>query len=143
MNKYTIGLIIMILALLSLIGCGRDEKTDYSEYTFFTDIDWCRETEIDVEHICFSSDGSFSYYYGCGNPANDSDLCEGYTYDDETRTITLKYPKPNESIVTTIRIKDYDENSIELDFEGDIRIFTKENQAETGEQIQCSLWTEV
>ena len=51
----------------------------------------------------------------------------GYTYDDEARTITLKYPKPNESIVTTIRIKDYDENSIELDFEGDIRIFTKEN----------------
>lgn len=127
MKEYTIGLIIMLLALLSLIGCGRDEKTDYSEYTFFTDIDWCRETEIDVEHICFSSDGSFSYYYGCGNPANDSDLCEGYTYDDETRTITLKYPKPNESIVTTIRIKDYDENSIELDFEGDIRIFTKEN----------------
>ena len=85
MKRYTIGLIIMILALLSLIGCGRDEKTDYSEYTFFTDIDWCRETEIDVEHICFSSDGSFSYYSGCGNPANDSDLCEGYTYDDETR----------------------------------------------------------
>lgn len=53
MKKYTIGLIIMLLALLSLIGCGRDEKTDYSEYTFFTDIDWCRETEIDVEHICF------------------------------------------------------------------------------------------
>lgn len=127
MKKYTIGLIIMLLALLALIGCGRGEKTDYSEYTFFTDIDWCRETEIDVEHICFSSDGSFSYYYGCGNPANDSDLCEGYTYDDETRTITLKYPKPNESVVTTIRIKDYDENSIELDFEGDIRIFTKEN----------------
>ena len=126
MKKYTIGLIIMLLALLSLIGCGRDDKTDYSEYTFFTDIDWCRETEIDVEHICFSSDGSFSYYYGCGNPANDSDLCETYTYNNETKTINLNCYETTSSMIKTIKIIKYDENTLELDFDGDIRKFTKE-----------------
>ena len=125
MRKRIFLIFCWLFIIVLITGC-KNKSVDYSNYDF-VNVNWTRETEYDTEYLSFSPNGNFSYYCACGEPVNDSDLCEGYTYDDETRTITLKYPKPNESIVTTIRIKDYDENSIELDFEGDIRIFTKEN----------------
>jgi len=101
------------------------EEMNYSD-NGFADITWTRETEADIEYIRFSADGSFSYYCACGNPVNDSDLCEGYTYNDKTKTIKLDCVEKTESMVTTIIIKNYDENSIELDFNGDIRGFFKD-----------------
>lgn len=134
MNKKTrltiFAMTMLLVSCIMLKGCSGNndvinEETNNSENDFFTDIEWTRETEADTEYITFGSDGSFSYYCVCGNPVNDSDLCDGYTYDDTTKTIELICPETTESMVTTIVIKDYDENSMELDFDGEIRKFVK------------------
>lgn len=104
----------------------KQEKVDYSQYDFFSDISWTRETEADTEYIEFFSDGSFSYYCACGEPVNDSDLCEGYTYNDKTKTITLNCMEKTNSMVTTIVIKSCDENCLKLDFNGEVRKFVRE-----------------
>ena len=94
----------------------------------FMDVNWVRNGDADTETLCFSSDGSFHYSCACGNPVNDSDLCDGYTYDDSTQTVNLKCLEVTESMVTKIIIKSYDENSIVLDFDGQIRKFTREKE---------------
>ena len=83
---------------------------------------------IDIEGgrlIRFGADGKFTYYCACGNPVNNSDLCEGYTYDDSTKTISLNCIETTDEMVTTIKIVKCDENSLHLDFDGEIRIFEK------------------
>ena len=72
------------------------------------------------------SDGSFVYYCACGNSVNDSDLSEGYTYDDVTKTITVKYIETTEETVSTIIIEECNIESIKLNFDGEIREFFKE-----------------
>ncbi|MBR6689869.1 MAG: hypothetical protein IKL65_00880 [Bacilli bacterium] len=120
-------IIILLLVIPVLTGCGvsKQKKVDYSEYSF-SDTHWTRETEYDTEYITFYSDGFFSYYCACGNPVNDSDLCETYSYNDETKEIQLEcYEAPDETI-TTIKIVSYDENNLVLDFNGEIRKFIRE-----------------
>lgn len=129
MNKKYARKLLGLLAVLScllLMGCGeKKQATDYSEYGF-TDITWVRQTEADTEYLTFGSDGSFSYYCACGEPVNDSDLCEGYTYDDAAKTIDLDCPDTTEDMMTTIGLISCDEQQIELNFDGEIRIFTRE-----------------
>lgn len=124
---YLIALIFISTALF--MGCSDNKKTedqsvDYSKYSF-VNASWTREAEHDTETIRFAEDGSFSYSCGCGNPVNDSDLCEGYTYDDSTKTISLNCIEKTDEMVTTIKIIKCDENSLHLDFDGKIIIFTK------------------
>ena len=97
---------------------------DNVEYSLF-DISWTRDAEHDTETIRFNKDGSFGYSCGCGNPVNDSDLCEGYTYDEDTKTITLDCIETTDEMVTVIKVVKCDENSLHLDFDGDVRIFEK------------------
>lgn len=123
--------LILILGIL-LTGCGKNEKVkkevvEHTEYEF-ADITWTRTTEADTEYITFFSDGSFSYYCACGNPVDDSDLCEGYTYDDQTKKIKFDYSETTASTITTVAVKNCDANSLELDFDGEIRKFTKQEQ---------------
>ena len=119
MKKY-ISILSCVLALCVLFtGCQ-----NYSEYAF-TDIAWTREAGQDMETIRFGADGSFSYSCSCGNPVNDSDLCDGYSYDDETKMITLDCYEITDEMVTTIKLVKYDEKELHLDFNGEIRIFTK------------------
>jgi hypothetical protein len=89
----------------------------------FVNTSWTRDAEHDIETLRFGADGKFTYYCACGNPVNDSDLCEGYTYDDSTKTITLNCIETTDEMVTTIKIVKCDENSLQLDFNGEIRIF--------------------
>ena len=124
--------ILLITAILTvsvlLFGCSdsdNDKNIDYSEYSF-TDTLWTRKAEHDIETIRFGSDGSFVYYCACGNPVNDSDLNEGYTYDEATKTITVKYIETTEETVSTIRVEACDDESIKLNFDGEIREFVKE-----------------
>lgn len=130
MKKY-IGLIVLCFACVMLfIGCGKSEKkeevpVDYSEYSF-TNISWTRDAEQDIETIRFGADGTFTYYCSCGNPVNDSDLCEGYTYDDATKMITLDCLEETDEMVTEIKVVKWDENELQLDFDGEIRVFVKE-----------------
>lgn len=105
-----------------------EKKIDYSEYDYFVGTYWTRSTEADTEFLRFRGDGSFSYYCACGNPVNDSDLCETYTYDEKTKTIKINcYDKTNETI-SEIKIINYTEDSIELSFDGEIRKFVKEDE---------------
>ena len=120
---------MVLVSSLFMFGCGKhkqEENIDYSAYEF-TDVSWTRDAENDIEYIRFGADGSFSYYCACGNPVNDADVCEGYTYDDSTKTITLDCLEELDSMVTEIIIKNCDGNSLELDFAGEIRTFVKEN----------------
>ena len=122
-------IVSLMLVVLLLTGCSdKKEKTqenDYSEYSF-TDISWTREGGNDIETLKFKSDGSFSYYCSCGNPVNDSDLNQGYTYDDKTKTITVSYFEITEETICEIRIEACDGEYIKLNFDGEIREFVKE-----------------
>ena len=126
-------IIILVLAALLLTGCDstREEKQekDYSKYSF-TDVSWTRDAENDIETIVFKSNGRFVYYCSCGNPVNDSDLCENYTYNDKTKEITLDCFEETEETVTKIKVVKSTETILELDFNGEIRIFRKENDVE-------------
>lgn len=120
-------IIVLLLGILSLTGCGKgkQEKIDYSEYSF-TDVSWIRDSGYDTETIRFKSDGSFSYSCACGNPVNDSDICENYTYDAESKEIKLNCIEPSEQTITTIKLINYTDDKLELDFDGEIRTFEKE-----------------
>ena len=132
MKKYIALIISILLCSVLFVGCDSNDKTpdssdspvDYSEYAF-VDASWTREAEEDVETIRFGADGSFTYSCSCGNSVNDSDLCEGYTYDDATKTITLDCIETTDEMVTVIKIVKCDDNELQLDFDGEIRTFTK------------------
>lgn len=123
-------IIILVLVTLLLTGCEstKEEKQekDYSKYSF-TDVSWTRDAENDIETIVFKSNGRFVYYCSCGNPVNDSDLCENYTYNDKTKEITLDCFEETEETVTTIKVVKSTEITLELDFNGEIRKFEKAN----------------
>ena len=121
--------IIIILMLVGLFStsCGdrKEEQKDYSKFNF-SDISWTRDSGNDIETIRFSSDGKFTYYCSCGNPVNDSDLCESYTYNEETKEITLDCFEETEDTITTIKIVSSTDTTLELDFNGEIRKFEQE-----------------
>jgi len=123
------NIIILLLVALLLSGCGdtkqKKQEKDYSNY-LFTDVSWTRDAENDVETIIFKSDGRFTYYCSCGNPVNDSDLCESYTYNDDTKEISLACFEETEETITNIKIVNFTETTLELDFNGEIRKFEKE-----------------
>ena len=121
--------IILMLVGVFLTGCGdkkeEQKQKDYSKYSF-TNVNWTRDAENDIETIRFSNNGKFTYYCSCGNPVNDSDLCESYTYNDDTKEISLDCLEETEEIITSIKIVNSTEDSLELDFNGEIRKFEKE-----------------
>lgn len=122
-------LTLFLICAILFVGCSGNKNTenlsvDYSKYSF-VNTSWTRDAEHDTETIRFGEDGSFSYWCGCGNSVNDSDLCEGYTYDDATKTITLNCIETTDEMVTIIKILKCDESSLHLDFDGEIRIFEK------------------
>ena len=121
-------IILVLVSLVFLTGCEEKEKetkVDYSMYSF-TDVRWSRDAEHDTETIRFNSDGTFGYSCGCGNPVNDSDMCDGYTYDDETKTIEFDCFDESDEMITSITIVEVTDDTLKLDFDGDIRVFTKE-----------------
>mgnify|MGYP002513063258 FL=1 len=128
-NKIICLIALLLITTMLFAGCSDNKKpenqnVDYSQYSF-VNTSWTRDAEHDTETIRFGDDGSFSYSCACGNPVNDSDLCEGYTYSDATKIITLNCIETTDEMVTTIKIVKCDENSLQLDFDGEIRVFTK------------------
>ena len=123
------NIIILMLMGIFLTGCGdakeKIKEKDYSEY-LFSDVVWTRYGGNDIETIVFKSNGRFSYYCSCGNPVNDSDLCESYVYNDETKEIKLDCFETTEETITSIKIVEMSEYILELDFNGEIRKFEKE-----------------
>ena len=123
------NIIILILVAILLTGCTenkeKETKIDYGKY-LFTDVVWTRDSGHDIETIKFDADGSFRYYCACGNSVNDSDLCESYTYNDKTKEIKFNCFETTEEMITNIKIKEMTEDVLKLDFNGEIRIFEKE-----------------
>ena len=121
-------IVILMFVVLFLTGCGetkeKEVKKDYSEY-LFSDVVWTRDGGNDIETLVLKSDGSFRYYCSCGNPVNDSDLCESYTYNDETKEIKFDCFEITEEMITNIKIVEMSEDVLELDFNGEIRRFEK------------------
>ena len=123
------NIIFLMLMVLLLTGCGdtkeKTQEKNYSEY-LFTDVTWIRDGGNDIETIVFKSNGRFTYYCSCGNPVNDSDLCESYTYNDDTKEITLDCFEETEETIKIIKVVNSTETTLELDFNGEIRKFEKE-----------------
>ena len=149
MKKVVLTIAILMLTLALLAGCKPaapgaqataqpttapvEETTEATEaelrFDPFTDIAWVRDAENDVETIRFGSDGTFRYSCACGNPVNDADLCEGYRYDEETKTISLDFEEETEEeTVSQIILKSCDGKSLVLDFNGDVRTFRVEEE---------------
>jgi len=124
----------VLLFLLSLItvlfaGCAEENPS-------FFDVRWMRTTGNDAEFIRFSGNGEFHYYCACGNPVNDSDLCNGFSYNAETKTITLDYSEKTDETITEIVVQKSTDNELILNFSGDIRTFSKgEAPSQTGKLI--------
>lgn len=125
MKKFAYTIFLILSIFLFITGCTPSKKSQTPiEVSTFTDKEWSRETEADTEYISFSSNGNFSYYCACGEPVNDSDLCDGYTYDSNTKTITLNYFETTDETVTKIIVKSCTRNILELDFNGETRRFS-------------------
>ena len=123
MKKIMVVLLLIAGGFLNACENKGDNNTGTST---FMDISWTRDAGNDIETIRFSFEGDFTYYCACGNPVNDSDLCEGYTYDEKTKTITLDCLEITDEMVTTIKVVKYTDTVLELDFDGEIRRFEKE-----------------
>ena len=118
-------IIFLLLTGLFLTGCAEQKEPDYSGY-LFTDVIWTRDSGHDIETIIFQTNGDFRYYCACGNPVNDSDLCESYTYNATTNEIKFNCFESTEEMITTVKIVVMTEDVLELDFNGEIRKFEKE-----------------
>lgn len=134
MKKRYLFIVLVLFIGVCLCGCTKkenddkkekEESVDYSMYEF-TDVRWERSAEHDSETLTLHSDGKFAYSCGCGNPVNDADVCEEYTYDEKTNIIQLKCLEELEGTITTIKLVKYDDKTLVLDFDGDIRTFEKE-----------------
>ncbi len=125
MNRFikSISAIVLTTLFLFTAGCKNGEATLSGQS--FVNVRWTRDTEYCTETICFNDDGSCCYYCACGEPLNEDDLCEGYTYDPDTKTITLRLVPTSDETVTKIVIKSCDENALVLDFDGEERRFER------------------
>lgn len=121
--KEIVAIVLCLIITVALAGCGK-ETYDAA----FIGVQWTRTTEFDTEYLSFSSDGSFSYYCACGEPQNDSDLIESYSYDEEKQLITFDTVGNTESMVTKVKVVEYDSEHLKLDFDGDIREFAVERE---------------
>ena len=137
MKKRMLCFSSVIIVGAFLMGCMFESKLDitenpnshmeidYSMYDF-AGIQWSRETECDKETLCFLPNGEFRYSCACGNPVNDADMVESYSYDDATQKFTLNCYEEIEGMITEIELVSCEDERIELDFGGDIRIFYDE-----------------
>jgi hypothetical protein len=118
--------IILLLGLILLAGCEEKNIEKENEQNLsFVDITWTRDASHDEETIKFNSNGEFHYSCACGNPVNDADLCETFTYDENTKEIKLDCFETTEDTITTIKVLSITKTTLELDFDGEIRKFTK------------------
>ena len=119
-------ILTLCFSLLLFTGCTKNKtvKVDYSDVSF-TEVSWTRNGDHDLETIRFNANGGFSYSCACGNPVNDADLCENYIYNSVTNEITLKCVEKTDDMVTTIKVVNVTDTTLELDFNGEIRTFEK------------------
>lgn len=100
---------IIIIGIL-LVGCGRTD--------FLTEHDWVHYDSTCIEKIYFGKNGHFAYYSDEGNPVNDSDLYDKYSYDSNSKEIDLS-PSGDMSI----QVLRYEKSRLLLNIDGDLKEF--------------------
>ena len=120
-------LALLLVICTVLTGCkGRQAEQVVNLPTDdFINVEWTRNTESCTETLCFREDGTCSYYCACGEPVNDDDLCEGYRYDPETKTVYLIFSETTDETITQCTVKSCDGQTLVLDFGGQERIFER------------------
>ena len=120
MKKYILGIVLVLIVgiLLSLLIFKKNGQSLSNE---ICDYSYQRYTDVDSETIRFGCDNSFSYFYGVGDPVEDSDLCETYSYDGEI----IRLNCDGSSYDNKIKIISYDDKKIELLINGENRVFDK------------------
>ena len=134
-KKQFLVLFVCFALLCSMIGCGPAQsgntEVDYSGYEF-ADVTWTRDSDCDIETLRFKADGGFQYSCACGNPVNDADVVESYSYDKKTKTFTLHCLEELDGMVTEIVLVSCDGKTLVLDFDGEVRTFVKEGAEKPG-----------
>lgn len=135
--KNIFKVLLLLVICVTLSGClfkrkvsmsgmtGAIADVDYGRYDYFVGIDWVRVNGNDEEHLKFYSDGRFVYSTLDGKALNNADICTRYYYNETTKTIGLICYEEVSGTVKDIVIKDYNNNSLVLDFSGETRIFNK------------------
>lgn len=136
MKKFLKGLLLVVICVI-LSGCffyrknetssvsSAINKSNYEKYDYFVGIDWVRKNGNETEYLKFYKDGKLTYSTSDGMSINDSDVCSKFTYNPSNRTISLICYQEVLGTVKDIVIKEYDNNTLVLDFNGDLRVFTK------------------
>lgn len=139
--KSICGVVLVIGLLVAFVLTNKQEdpieeeealknpnKTDI--ISDFVDIRYERSTEADTEFIRFTKDGSFSYYCACGNPVDNYDLCEYYTYDKENNKIELVCYDGVTEKEKNIKILTATKDKLKIEINGEIREFTQTKEIE-------------
>lgn len=119
MKKSKLLIIICVLVLLIVICVLTLKVLNQNDKLPFEGVSWVRY-ENDQQYLTFYENGHFSYYCACGNPVDNADICETYTYNKLNKTIILDC---GEGMTEKIEIISYDEKNLKLKFGNDIREF--------------------
>lgn len=83
-------IIFAVLCVFILTGCKEDKKINNPLPSGVSDTVWYQEGDNDYR-LFLSKDGEISYYSpSAGNPYNDYDLCENYTYNSKNKKFYFK-----------------------------------------------------
>lgn len=135
--KRLLGSLLLISMLgTALSACGGLPEHASETVCSFMDIKWVLENDSCGEEIYFDSDGDCGYYCGCGEPLNCDDLCEGYSYDEESRTIHLEFSGLAIGATDEICVLHCDGNYLVLDFDGEEHIFKNEKLREEADDYE-------
>ncbi len=147
MKKRIFSILLAVACVLTLcvflVACSKDDNKDtektneavnYSDYAF-ADVNWIRDAEACTETLKLAGNGDFSYSCSCGNPVNDADLIEGYTYDDNSKVITFDAIETTDEMITKVTVVSCDEEKLVLDFDGEKREFVPEDKYVHTEEV--------
>ena len=120
MKKSKILIVICVLVLLIVICVLTLKVLNKNDELPFAGVRWVRHAN-DKEMLTFHEDGHYGYACSCGSPVDNSDVCEKYTYNDETKTITLDC---GDGETEKIEIISYEEDELTLKFEQGTKVRT-------------------
>lgn len=138
--KVVCGVVLVIGLLVAFVLTNKKEdpieeevlknpnKTDI--ISDFAGIKYEGSNGADTEFIRFAKDGSFSYYCACGNPVDNYDLCEYYTYDKEKNEIELICYSGVTKKEKNIKILTATKEKLKIEINGKIREFTRTKEIE-------------
>lgn len=123
MKKILSIFITIIICLGTLCGCVAPEEPSDKLPAELVDKTWLFYDEFSAEHLCLTlgSDNAFSYHCQCGEPVEDSDLYDQYTYDAEKEIILLSNSTGKE--IKEVKVLGYNEYHLLLEIDGETKDF--------------------